>query len=199
MTKLTSQAKKSSNSDETHNIVRYGLMLAYLRKGDFTRAQTQLDQLLEARPDHPLKALSQAELALASGKLKQAENAYAALYEIDRNSIVNIRGYAQALLQNKNYPRAIRVLRKNLRRAPDQLWAYELLAQAYGEQGNTQNALFNQAQRLHRSGQYTKALSLLEQQSSATHSDQSAYLSASIDSLREQIEQAKQRLEDFKL
>jgi predicted Zn-dependent protease len=74
-----------------------------------------------------------------------------------------------------------------------------MLAQAYGAQGKTLNALYNKVQGLNHSGQYAKALELLSGQSSVVHADQSSYLNASVEALNQQIVKAKQRLDDFKL
>lgn len=197
--KLGAQASDPSLNAQAQEIANYGLTLAYIRKGAFENAQTNLDRLTIAQTGDVLIQLTAAELALASGKSVDAIKKYSKLYQQDTQNTVFLRGYAQALLQNKDYAKLIRTLRKSLRRTPEQLWAYKMLALAYGAQGNTLNALYNKVQGLNRSGQYTKALTLLNGQSGVVHSDQSTYLSASIEDLNQQILRAKQRLDDFKL
>ena len=196
---LSADATDPSTDAQARQIANYGLTLAYIRKGAFEDARSSLNRMTIAQTSNKLIKLTEAELALASGKPATAINIYTELYQQDTNNTVYLRGYAQALIQSKDYAKVIRTLRKSLRRAPEQLWAYEMLAQAYGTQGNTLNALYNKVQGLNRSGQYTKALDLLSGQESVVHSDQSTYLSASIEDLKQQILRAKLRLDDFKL
>ncbi len=177
----------------------YGQFIAYMRKKEYNKAKSSLARLVEIQPDHPLNQLNQADLALNSGDIQQAVNTYAQLYSAAPDNPVNVQGYARALLQIKDYPTVVRILRKTLRRAPTQIWAYELLAQAYGGQGKTLHALINQAQKLKLTGQYTQALDILKQQETSVHTDQSDYLLASIKDLTRQIEQARLRLDNFKL
>lgn len=190
---------KAATTPESTNLARYGLSIVLREKGDYAHAKSTLETLISDNPDVLLYQLEAAALSLAAGETQLAQQHYQALYQNDKNNLVFVNGLASAALQNKDYPGAIRVLRKALRRAPQTIWAYELLAQAYGAQGNTLNALFIQAQKMKQIGRYENALSLLSDISSNNYPDQSDYLLASIEDLVSQLEIAKRQLDNFKL
>ena len=196
---LTLASNNEKLARSTQLAAKYGLSIALMRKGDFTRSKTVLAALLAADPQNPVYKLAEAELAYNAGDSIKAEQLYVALYDTDKQHPAYIHGYADALVKNDKNPAAVRILRKTLRHYPDTLWAYDSLAQAYAADGKTMNALFTRAQMLKKMGLFTRTLNLLHQTRSGNYPDASDYLRASIDDLIKQTEQEKERLDNFKL
>lgn len=196
---LTLAADNADLDPEARGIARYGLSLALMRNGDYQRAESELTRLLETNPGQPLLMLARAEVKLESGKSIEAEALYESLYQNNKTHPAYIYGYAKSLTLNGHYPTAIRILRKTIRRHPDNLWAYELLAESYAGDDKTMNALFTRAQMFKKVGMYTATINLLNQSTSRAYADTSDYLRASVDDLLRQTERAKQQLDQFKL
>ena len=180
-------------------VAAYGLTIAYARNDQHDQASNTLRQLRAQSPDNPVYRLAEAELASFTGDNQQAVALYAALYNQDRNHPAYQQGYAQALVDQGDNASAIQVLRKVIRRQPEAGWASGLLSKAYAADGKTLNAALTDAQRLKNAGYYNRALALLNQQIKQPHADSSDYLTASINSLIQQIEEEKRQMENFKL
>lgn len=183
----------------TGQAAAYGLTIAYARSDQHEQATSTLRQLRAQSPDNPVYRLAEAELASFTGDNQRAVALYAALYNEDRNHPAYQQGYAQALVDQGDNASAIQVLRKVIRRQPEAGWAYGLLSQAYAADGKTLNAALTDAQRMKNAGYYNRALELLNQQIKQPHADSSDYLTASINSLIQQIEEEKRQMENFKL
>jgi len=186
-------------NQQARDIARYGYSVALMRNGDYQGAELEIMRLLRDHPEHPLLKLALAELKLTSGQSIEAEVLYEALYQSDKQHPAYVYGYAQALGQNGHSPSAIRILRKTIRHQPDNLEAYELLAESYAADDKIMNALFTRAQLFKKIGMYTATIRLLKQSTSRNYADSSDYLQASVNDLLRQTERAKQLLEQFKL
>lgn len=196
---LLLEADNPDIDPKARDIARYGLSLALMRNGDYQAAESALSQLLKDSPEQPLLRLARAEIRLESGKGIEAEALYESLYQNDKTHPAYVYGYAKSLTLNGHYPTAIRILRKTIRRHPENLWAYELLAESYAGDDKTMNALFTRALMFKKIGMYTATINLLNQSTSRIYADTSDYLRASVADLLRQTERAKQQLDEFKL
>jgi len=201
--KILEEFKLSANDPDStpaqREIAQYGLGMALMRNGDYAKAQATIKQSLVQNPQQALLTLALAEINLAAQQNIEAESEYAVLYQSDKNHPAYAYGYTKALTRNGKYPQAIRILRKTIRHHPDSLWAYELLSEGYAGDQQTMNALFIRAQMLKKMGLYTATINLLNQANSGSYPDTSDYLKASISDLLKQTEEAKRRLDNFKL
>ncbi|MEE9448217.1 MAG: M48 family metalloprotease [Arenicellales bacterium] len=200
---VIAQFELAAAAPEAHIASQYGLMLVRMRKGELKQARAVLDQLLMntgAPPiAHALYELELAQLSLKQGKLKQALDLFASLYSQDKNQLAAIQGYALSLIQNQDFARASRILRKALRHHPDTVWLYTLLGQSYGAQNKTLNALLIKTQQMQHLGQYEQALTRLKQSKQSVHADDSLYLQESISALTLELTEQQQQLKAFKL
>ncbi len=192
-------AGKTENSNDERALALYGLGIAYMRQAQYQDASVAIHDALKLKPEQPLLHLALAEIQLAAQQGIEAEGLYQSLYLSDKDHPAYAYGYAKALTLNGKFSESIRLLRKNLRHHPDNLWAYDLLAEAYAGDKQTMNARFVRAQMLKKMGLYTATINLLNQTIKGKYPDQSDYLIASIKDLLAQTEQAKRQLDQFKL
>ncbi|MGY6589066.1 MAG: M48 family metalloprotease [Wenzhouxiangella sp.] len=179
--------------------MRYGLVLSQIRARQFARASIEMDRLINDFPDHQLIKLLEAELLLAAGDPAQAVERLAALYQDFPGSRMVTRQYAEALMHDGSAEQAARageVIRRHLRRFPNDLRMTELLAQASNRSGEPVRAIEATAESYYLRGGITAAIEQLELAERRDDLDyyQRARISARLNELRgEQVRMMSRR------
>lgn len=154
----------------------YGLALAYLADEQYADAQELIDDLLQHDPDNLFYLDTFTDLALATNKIKQAIDILSARAKHTPLNRVLTLNLANALVKNKQFPEAIRLLKDYLLVEPNNMLAHQILADAYGESQQKLEMHQTNAEVFALAGSYPRAIDELH----------SAYNYASIRELEKQ-------------
>ncbi|WP_339899686.1 M48 family metalloprotease [Paraglaciecola polaris] len=114
----------------------YGLALAYLANEENQKAQKLIDNLLVSDPRNLFYLDTYTDIALATGRTEDAiEKLTAQATLTPRNRVITLN-LANALVKNKQYDLAVRILKDYLLIAPDNMLAHQILTDAYTESKN---------------------------------------------------------------
>lgn len=167
--------------------VDYGLALSYLANEQFSHAQALIDELLQTDPDNLFYLDTYTDIALETNQISQAIDTLSARAKHKPRNRVLTLNLANAMVKNKQYPEAIRLLKDYLLVEPNNLLAHQILADAYGESQQKLEMHQTNAEVYALAGAYPRAIDELH----------SAYNYASIRELEKQrirarIEQLRQ-------
>ena len=111
----------------------YGLALAYLADKQYEKAQKLIDTLLKDDPRNLFYLDTYTDIALATGRIEDAiEKLTAQATLTPRNRVITLN-LANALVENKEYDLAIRILKDYLLVESDNMLAHQILSDAYGK------------------------------------------------------------------
>ncbi len=169
--------------------MRYGLALTLIRDRRLEGAGEQIEWLLEADPDSQIYQLLEADWLLASGELDKSLERLEALYSKYSGSRLVTTQYAEALMHERDPEKAARaaeILRRHLRRHPDDLPMTELYARAADRAGEPVRATEALAESYYMRGGIYEAIEQLERVTQRDDLDyyQRARVNARIDELR---------------
>ncbi|MCK5360948.1 MAG: M48 family metallopeptidase [Gammaproteobacteria bacterium] len=119
---------------------RYGLALALLKGSKYSEANKEIDILLTEKPDQFIFKILQAQIKSKQGKHKESIKLYKSLYEANKSSLSAITYYVEELGQKNNYAEARKILRKAVRKFPNNIRFYEMLSHAEDEAGSKQDS-----------------------------------------------------------
>lgn len=140
----------------------YGRGLALAAAGQHTEAQRALERLAEADPDRIAYQLALAEIDQGAGRNDAALSRYRDMLALYPGNPVIVQGYAHALLDNRRFAEAHRVLEEFRRdQALPQPGLYQLLAKASTGMGRPADAHEAMAEYYYRNGQTHAAVEQL--------------------------------------
>jgi predicted Zn-dependent protease len=138
-------AQIEAEIEETENAppadLRFSYALILMRANKYDQARSEIAELIYQFPDHVGYKLAQSDIELEA---QNYDLGLAQLAEIRENlseewshyeQTVDMY-YANSLVLTEHFSEAIPVLRKSIRRTPDEPLFHILLARAYGESGN---------------------------------------------------------------
>ena len=112
------------------------MALAYLANEENQKAQKLIDNLLVSDPRNLFYLDTYTDIALATGRTEDAiEKLTAQATLTPRNRVITLN-LANALVKNKQYDLAVRILKDYLLIAPDNMLAHQILTDAYTESKN---------------------------------------------------------------
>ncbi|QOC23584.1 M48 family metallopeptidase [Wenzhouxiangella sp. AB-CW3] len=169
--------------------MRYGLALTYVRERRLDEAAEQIEYLHSKDPDRQIYRLLEADWLLASDQIDDSLKLLESLYNRYPGSRMVTTQYAEALMHEREPERAARaadVLRRHLRRHPDDLPMTELLARAADRAGEPVRATEALAESYYMRGGVYEAIEQLERLIQRDDLDyyQRARITARIDELR---------------
>jgi beta-barrel assembly-enhancing protease len=169
--------------------MRYGLALTWIRARRLDEAAEQVAILLESDPNRQIYQLLEADWLLASGRVDESLERLEHLYARYSGSRMVTTQYAQTLMHERDTEKAARaaeVLRRHLRRHPDDLPMTELLARAADRAGEPVRATEALAESYYMRGGVYEAIEQLERVARRDDLDyyQRARINARIDELR---------------
>lgn len=169
--------------------MRYGLALTWLRERRLDDAAEQIAVLMDADSDRQIFQLLEADWLLANGQLDESIERLDELYAKYAGSRLVTTQYAQALMHERDSEKAARaaeVLRRHLRRHPDDLPMTELYARAADRAGEPVRATEALAESYYMRGGVYEAIEQLERLTRRDDLDyyQRARINARIDELR---------------
>lgn len=168
---------------------RYGLALALLNSNQPEAARQENEILLRQNPGFLAYQLLRADIEVATGNTGNALNDYAATVRQFPQSRAAVQKYADALIKNRRYADAARLLDQAVRNTPDEPELYRLLATAAGESGHPMEAHRAFGEYYYRIGQPRAAIDQLE--IAIRHANNSFYYVSSLEArIREIREQA---------
>ncbi len=116
----------------------YGTVLVYLDNKQYDKAAPILERLLKAEPQNNFYLDAASDLYIGQGKAKQSIQLLAqALKQSPHNSVLTIN-YANALMADKQYQRAVQTLQRYTHNNPDDPNGWSILSQANNHVGNQQ-------------------------------------------------------------
>lgn len=139
----------------------YGLAAALLRQRQYQRAESEIAQLRKLTQPHPGIESLAAQLKLAEGKPEFALATYRSALRDFPNRRPLVYAYAEALLENRSYNEALKLLSDEVRTYPNDLRLYRLQAQAYAAQGKRLLSHQAQAEAYYREGNLPAAIEQL--------------------------------------
>jgi len=175
------------NGDET--ALRYGMAMALIEARRTGEAREQVDWLLKRRPDDQLFRMLDGDLLVAEGRTDEALEEFAALYRDYGHSTAVSLAYAGALLRTDDpghAQRASDLLKKQMRRDPDDSQVSELLAHAADRAGDPVRAAEAVATHYYQLGGLPQAIEQLRrvlERSDLDYYDR-ARISAKLDQMR---------------
>jgi predicted Zn-dependent protease len=114
---------------------RYGLIMALLKKKDFSRATREMNTLLAQVPDNPIVLALAGRVRAASGDIRGALDLYAsAVKRFPRNRALTY-DYARLLIDNKRSKDALQLIAAALDYTHSDYRLYELQAECYAHLG----------------------------------------------------------------
>ncbi|WP_246840487.1 M48 family metalloprotease [Lacimicrobium sp. SS2-24] len=148
---------------------QYGLALALFGEEEYARASTIINELLAQDPENLFYIDTYTDIALATG---QPQNAIARLSELiktqPRNRVLALN-LANALIENKDYNRAVTYLKDYLLVNPNHLLSYQLLTDAYGKSGRLMEMHQARAEVYALNSAYSRAVDELKTAYNFTH------------------------------
>ncbi len=145
--------------------MRYGLVLALMKSGQFDQAAETLQSLLSADPDRQIYRLLEAELLVAQRRTDEALDILSELYRHFPGSQMVTTQYAQTLMHDRDpthAARAVEVLRRHLQSDPLDLRMTELYARAADRVGDSVRAAEAVADSYYLRGGVSEAIVQLE-------------------------------------
>jgi beta-barrel assembly-enhancing protease len=145
--------------------MRYGLVLSLIRGRHLDEAEQAIAPLLEANPDRQLHQMLLAELRHRQDRREESLEILARLYTHFPGNRAITTQYASTLMHDhdpKNAALAMDVLRRHLRRYPDDLQMTELLARAADRTGEKVRAAEALADSYYMRGGVREAIEQLE-------------------------------------
>lgn len=118
---------------------RYARAIAAFRANQLEEALRLMQSLKKARPNDPFFYDTEGQILFESGKLRQAEAAYARAHSLLPDSALIMTDYAKTLLATEDASRlheAIKLLEQAIERDDSNGFTWRQLAIAYGRQGN---------------------------------------------------------------
>ncbi len=169
--------------------MRYGLALTLIRERRLEEAKDQIDWLLDSNANSQIYQLLEADWLLANGELERSLDRLETLYSKYSGSRLVTTQYAQALMHERDSDKAARaaeILRRHLRRHPDDLPMTELYARAADRAGEPVRATEALAESYYMRGGIYEAIEQLERITRREDLDyyQRARVNARIDELR---------------
>jgi tetratricopeptide (TPR) repeat protein len=86
--------------------IKYREAVKHLRKNEYDRAASVMDEVISADPKHLQHYKFRAEIFRLAGKLKLAIRDYQKITELDPKSAIGFNGLAEVYLQSKDFRRA---------------------------------------------------------------------------------------------
>jgi beta-barrel assembly-enhancing protease len=114
---------------------QYGLALSLLAEEEYAEAASLIENLMQQDNENLFYIDTFTDIALATGQQQEAITRLSALLKTQPRNRVLALNLANALIQNKEYDRAVSHLKDYLLVNPDHLLSYQLLTDAYGESG----------------------------------------------------------------
>ena len=131
--------------------------VAYHRKPDIKKALREINALIKLRPKDAFAHELKGQILLESRQAKAAAAAYGKAVALAPHEPLILAGYGRALLAQKNYKKALAVLRKARAGDPFDPRMMRDLAMAYARTGNNGMASLATAERYAMSGRLKDA------------------------------------------
>lgn len=157
--------QRLQNSPRNEAALRYGLAMALIDARRLSRADDEVEWLLHRDADNQLFRMLNAELLLARGDIDQALDEFEALYTSYGQSTPLALAFSDALLHSddpQHAARATEILRRELRRSPDDARVTEMLAHAADRAGDPVRAAEAVAENYYQRGGLPQAIEQLE-------------------------------------
>jgi beta-barrel assembly-enhancing protease len=133
---LRAELNKDERSEKNKLPIRYGLAYAYIRDGDYPRAQQQIDILLKDDPDKIAYLLLAAKSETTQSNYNAAFTIFKKAYQLFPDYKPVVVAYSRALLDVKKAKEARDILKNYERNYSHDLSTYSLLGQAEAMLGN---------------------------------------------------------------
>lgn len=144
---------------------QYAHSILAFRQGKLTAAINLVDQLIDKQPKNPYFYELKGQFLFESGRVKESQNFYQKALSLRPETPLFQIMLAHSILEgspdNMQLNRAITLLNKSLVKSPSPL-AWQLLAQAHGEKGNTAMSLYASAEFNYAIGNLTVAKRLID-------------------------------------
>ncbi|WP_231731053.1 M48 family metalloprotease [Lacimicrobium alkaliphilum] len=114
---------------------QYGLALSLLAEEEYAEAASLIENLMQQDSENLFYVDTFTDIALATGQHERAIKRLSALLKLQPRNRVLVLNLANALIQNKEYGRAVSHLKDYLLVNPNHLLSYQMLTDAYGESG----------------------------------------------------------------
>ncbi len=157
--------QRLEKGERSPEAMRYGLVLALIRARRLEAAEQTIHPLLEAEPDRQIYRLLLAELRLAQDRLDKSLNILAELYKHYPGTRAVTTQYVETLMHESDPERAqlaMEILRRHLRRNPNDLQMTEFLARAADRVGDKVRAAEALADSYYLRGGIKEAIEQLE-------------------------------------
>ncbi|GGD52122.1 putative beta-barrel assembly-enhancing protease [Lacimicrobium alkaliphilum] len=141
---------------------QYGLALALLADEQYVEANGIIAKLLQEDEENLFYIDTFTDISLATGQNEQAISRLSSLLKTQPRNRVLALNLANALIQNKEYNRAVSHLKDYLLVNPDHLLSYQLLTEAYGESGQKMEMHQARAEVYALNSAYTRAVDELK-------------------------------------
>lgn len=166
VTQFKSQLKTEPRSQ--HEMLTYGLALAYLAADEVELAQITLAPLLTKYPRNLFVIDAITDIEIEANQLKSAATRLADFYQYMPENQVIALNYANVLLKQKKAEQSIKVIKTYLISSPDDLTALGLLEDAYAQANMIGPQYEVRANSLALMGHFQQAIAMLERALSAT-------------------------------
>ncbi len=187
-------AENIKNGDyKNENAERYGYALALAAGSQYDQALKEIDSLIDIDPDMLRYYTARSQIQMQAGSFEQALDTLDEAQQKFPDSSTLQQYYADALLKTNNAKQAKPILRKQIRRDPENPDLQKLMARAAGETGATAESYQALAEYYYLLYDIDKALEQLH--TASEHVGDSFYLKSSIDARIAELQAEKARME----
>jgi predicted Zn-dependent protease len=139
-TQAPQQTLRDYSAKDTSLDANYARAIAYYRSGNLAEADHILEKLMKNNSQDTYFAELRGQFAFESGKLDKALSYFKKAYQRPYNSGILLM-YAHCMIEaSSDLPKAIDFLNKSIKKNPDNIFAWRLMAKAYGTMGKTADA-----------------------------------------------------------
>lgn len=183
------QEKLKQSQGEREIALRYGYALSLMRLEKYEQAQKQVDILLAHDPQRIVFLLAKAEINMRAGHMQPAINTFESALKLYPANPALTYNYANALIQERRYNKAERVLTTFLKTPTDNPNFYQLLARATTKTGKPASAHEALAEYYYQVGQLHQAIDQIKLALKIKHLDfyTTARLEAQLARIKEEV------------
>ena len=136
---------------------RYARSIAYYRRGQLDVAIPMVDDLIEEEPDNPYFPELKAQMLFENGRIREAITAYRQTVSMLPRDALILGAFGHALVEANDpalMPETERVLNTSLQMDPNNVFAWDLLARAYANNGDEELSSYAAAEKALLLGQF---------------------------------------------
>lgn len=138
-------AEKVKHNKDKDYMARLGLAIIYMQEGDFVKARSYLEEIVNKYPDQPILLTDLGLTYLKEGNITRALTFFEKSRKMDRDSAYATFNLAKALEQSGSPDRAIELYQELLITIPTFAKSHYFLGQALSKKGDTGQSLYHTA------------------------------------------------------